>query len=240
MTDHRILVIGDSYMTAEIFTRAFAQRGLAVDATTMTITMPTWDTSSIREYEGDPAEVASLGRGYDVIAFHAAPVTADVLAALPDLRLVGCARGGPVNVDLDAARERGVRVTTTPGKNADARRRPHDRIPDLPRAQRAGVAARRGRAGRRRPSARRIDLRGGPLVRPRGEGTATRSSSGTATSPVWSRLGHGRSARPSPRTTPSSIRPRWRMPRSSPTSTRCSPPAMSSACMRGPPMRTAT
>lgn len=120
MTDHRILVIGDSYMTAEIFTRAFAQRGIHADAATMTITTPTWDTSSIREYEGDPAEVARIARGYDIIVFHAAPVTADVLAALPDLRLVGCARGGPVNVDLDAARERGVRVTTTPGKNADA------------------------------------------------------------------------------------------------------------------------
>lgn len=120
MTDHRILVIGDSYMTAEVFTRAFAQRGISVDAATMTITAPTWDASAIHEFEGDPAEVARVGRGYDIIAFHAAPLTADVFAALPDLRLVGCARGGPVNVDLAAAKERGVRVTTTPGKNADA------------------------------------------------------------------------------------------------------------------------
>lgn len=120
MTDHRILVIGDSYMTAEVFTRAFAQRGIDVDVATMTIAEPTWDASSVREFEGDPAEVARIGAGYDIIAFHAAPITADVLAALPDLRLVGCARGGPVNVDVDAARERGVRVTTTPGKNADA------------------------------------------------------------------------------------------------------------------------
>ncbi|MBN6190986.1 hypothetical protein JQN58_29430 [Aneurinibacillus sp. BA2021] len=120
MTDHRILVIGDSYMTAEVFTRAFAQRGIPVDTATMTIAEPTWDASSIHEFEGDPAEVARLAQGYDVVAFHAAPFTADVLAALPGLRLLGCARGGPVNVDLTAARERGVRVTTTPGKNADA------------------------------------------------------------------------------------------------------------------------
>ncbi|MFD6816832.1 NAD(P)-dependent oxidoreductase [Microbacterium sp. NPDC059771] len=120
MTDHRILVIGDSYMTAEVFTRAFAQRGIPADTATMTIAEPTWDASSIHEFEGDPAEVARLAQGYDVVAFHAAPFTADVLAALPGLRLLGCARGGPVNVDLAAARERGVRVTTTPGKNADA------------------------------------------------------------------------------------------------------------------------
>ncbi|WP_303709749.1 MULTISPECIES: NAD(P)-dependent oxidoreductase [Microbacterium] len=120
MTDHRILVIGDSYMTAEVFTRAFRERGIETDAVTMTIAEPTWDTAAIREFEGDPAEVARLAAGYDVVAFHAAPVTAEVIAALPDLRLLGCARGGPVNVDLDAAREAGVRVTTTPGKNADA------------------------------------------------------------------------------------------------------------------------
>ena len=120
MTDHRILVIGDSYMTADVFVRAFERRGLAADAVTMTIADPTWDTSAIHEYEGDPAEVARIAQGYDVLAFHAAPVTADVLAELPDLRLVGCARGGPVNVDLAAAKARGVRVTTTPGKNADA------------------------------------------------------------------------------------------------------------------------
>lgn len=120
MTDHRILVIGDSYMTAEVFTRAFRERGIDTDAVTMTIAEPTWDTAAIREFEGDPAEVARLAAGYDVVAFHAAPITAEVIAALPDLRLLGCARGGPVNVDLDAARGAGVRVTTTPGKNADA------------------------------------------------------------------------------------------------------------------------
>ncbi|MEJ1091321.1 NAD(P)-dependent oxidoreductase [Microbacterium istanbulense] len=120
MTDPRILVIGDSYMSADVFLRAFEQRGLAADAVTMTIADPTWDTSKIHEFEGDPAEVALVAQGYDVIAFHAAPLTAQVLAALPELRLAGCARGGPVNVDLAAAKERGVRVTTTPGKNADA------------------------------------------------------------------------------------------------------------------------
>lgn len=120
MTDHRILVIGDSYMTADVFVTAFAQRGLAADAVTMTDVDPTWDTSSIHEYEGDPAEVARVAKGYDIIAFHAAPITAEVLAGLPELRLAGCARGGPVNVDLEAARARGIRVTTTPGKNAEA------------------------------------------------------------------------------------------------------------------------
>jgi len=43
-----------------------------------------------------------------------------VLDADPNLRLICCARGGPVNVDVRAATERSIPVVTTPGKNADA------------------------------------------------------------------------------------------------------------------------
>ncbi len=50
---------------------------------------------------------------------HGAPVSAEVLDA-PGLRLVCCARGGPVNVDVAAATERGIPVANTPGKNAEA------------------------------------------------------------------------------------------------------------------------
>jgi len=120
MTTTRILALGDSYMSADIFTRAFVARGLTADAATVTDLAPTGDTSAVREFEGDPVEVARLADGYEIVVFHAAPFTAEVFAALPDLRLIGCARGGPVNVDLAAAAAHGVRVTTTPGKNADA------------------------------------------------------------------------------------------------------------------------
>jgi D-3-phosphoglycerate dehydrogenase / 2-oxoglutarate reductase len=42
-----------------------------------------------------------------------------VLDAAP-IRLVCCARGGPVNVDVAAATDRGIPVVNTPGKNAAA------------------------------------------------------------------------------------------------------------------------
>ena len=120
MSSPRILALGDSYMSAEVFRDAFSAAGLDADTATMTIADATWETGTIREFEGDPAEAAALVSGYDIVACHGAPFTAEVFAAAAGLRFLACARGGPVNIDIDAAKANGVRVTTTPGKNAEA------------------------------------------------------------------------------------------------------------------------
>lgn len=49
-----------------------------------------------------------------------APLTRRVIAASPQLRLIAVSRGGPTNVNLDAAREFGVRVANVPGRNGVA------------------------------------------------------------------------------------------------------------------------
>ena len=39
---------------------------------------------------------------------------------LPQLKLIAVSRGGPVNIDMAAARKRKIRVVNTPGRNATA------------------------------------------------------------------------------------------------------------------------
>jgi D-3-phosphoglycerate dehydrogenase / 2-oxoglutarate reductase len=121
----RVLAIGDPYMPVTCFAEALASLGEAVTVTQLQIDRTdgepprTASERRLREYAGDPAEVARAAAGHDVLVVHGAPVSAEALAA-PGLRLVCCARGGPVNVDVAAATERGIPVANTPGKNAEA------------------------------------------------------------------------------------------------------------------------
>jgi D-3-phosphoglycerate dehydrogenase / 2-oxoglutarate reductase len=121
----RVLVVGDVYMPAGIFTGALADLGDAVAVTELQIggieaAPPRTDSElSLREYVGDPADLVAAVAGHEVLVVHGAPVTAEVLDAAP-LRLVCCARGGPVNVDVAAASARGIPVTNAPGRNAEA------------------------------------------------------------------------------------------------------------------------
>jgi D-3-phosphoglycerate dehydrogenase len=122
----RILVVGDSYLPSEAFREGLSRLAgaheldyLQIDATRQ---RPPADASEarLREYEGSPDEIVEHLAGHEVLVVHGAPVSERVLAGSPKLRLICCARGGPVNVDLAAASARGVPVTTTPGKNAAA------------------------------------------------------------------------------------------------------------------------
>ena len=74
----------------------------------------------LREYMGAPDDiVAKIGEA-EVLITHLAPLSASMMERLPRLRLVAVSRGGPVNIDRAAARERGILVVNTPGRNASA------------------------------------------------------------------------------------------------------------------------
>lgn len=82
---------------------------------------PFGDVDGVREAIGDPGELADAVRGCTALLTHLAPVTRAVLQAGADtLQVVGSVRGGPVNIDLEAAITVGVPVTHLPGRNLSA------------------------------------------------------------------------------------------------------------------------
>ena len=122
----KILVVGDSYITSADFRSALAElvdrhEVEFMDVSPQTDYEPSDDSEGrLIEYEGSPDQVAAALSGHEALVVHGAPVSLKVLMASPALRLVCCARGGPVNIDTEAAARLGIEVVTTPGKNAGA------------------------------------------------------------------------------------------------------------------------
>lgn len=128
---HEIAIIGDYFILPEVFEAAL--RTACPDADlTCRLMQNDWPNTpvihgyegdgsvTIKEYLGDFDAVADFIGRAEVLMMHQSPVTATMLDRLPDLRLIACARGGPVNVDIEAARARNVPVVRAPGRNATA------------------------------------------------------------------------------------------------------------------------
>lgn len=74
----------------------------------------------LKEYMGTADQVIELTGDAEILVTHLAPLSAGIMDRLPKLKFVAVSRGGPVNIDMKAARERGVLVVNTPGRNASA------------------------------------------------------------------------------------------------------------------------
>jgi D-3-phosphoglycerate dehydrogenase / 2-oxoglutarate reductase len=125
-----IAIIGDRFMSPSMFEKALRQR-CGDDLEIRSLETPWPDEpmlhgyaepgmEGLKEYQGKADEVVAHVDGAEIAVTHLAPFSAGILARLPQLRLIAVARGGPVNIDMDAARERQIRVVNTPGRNASA------------------------------------------------------------------------------------------------------------------------
>src|SRR3712207_1788666 len=81
---------------------------------------PFGPVAEVEEASGTEERMIEAMNGVEVVVTQLAPLTARVLEAANNLRLVVCTRGGPVNVNVEAASERGVAVCYAPGRNAPA------------------------------------------------------------------------------------------------------------------------
>ncbi|PWI18397.1 hydroxyacid dehydrogenase [Streptomyces sp. Act143] len=126
MTDAlRAVAAGDHFILPELIRRAITHelREQPVDIHELTLGWPLEPFGPVAEVSeaGDAEdELIEALAGARVLVTQMGPVTARVLDACPDLRLVVVCRGGPVNVNLEAAKSHDVRVCFTPGRNAAA------------------------------------------------------------------------------------------------------------------------
>jgi D-3-phosphoglycerate dehydrogenase len=127
----KIAIIGDLFMKSDIFAEAIRAACPDTDLEISTHDLPWPDEpmehgyaraglDGLKEYMGTPDEVVALTGNAELLVTHLAPLSAGIMAQLPELRFVAVSRGGPVNIDMAAARDRGIRVVNTPGRNASA------------------------------------------------------------------------------------------------------------------------
>jgi D-3-phosphoglycerate dehydrogenase len=120
----RVLAAGDQFVLSELIVEALQReaRG-ALEISTLDLPWPIEPFGQVAEVEeasGTEEQMIEAVNGVEVVVTQLAPLTARVLEAANNLRLVVCTRGGPVNVNVEAASERGIAVCYAPGRNAPA------------------------------------------------------------------------------------------------------------------------
>lgn len=125
-----VAIIGDHFMLPEIFEQKLAEA--CGDLVTTRSKKDNWPdepmehgyavdgVAGLKEYFGTPDGVVDFVDDAEILITQLAPLSRDVFERLPNLKMVAVSRGGPVNVDMQAARDHNVLVVNTPGRNASA------------------------------------------------------------------------------------------------------------------------
>ena len=77
-----------------------------------------YGTQGVREYYGRNDTLKGLLGNCDILVIHGAALPASVIDEVPNLKIICCMRGGPVNIAADHARKKGIILINSPGKNA--------------------------------------------------------------------------------------------------------------------------
>lgn len=119
----RLLLIGDHFIPSQLMRNKLGTTGdrfeIVEDRTEFPL-QPYRDIGEVREASGSEEQMIDLLHGVEACIVHHAPLTRRVLENAHDLRLFVVCRGGPVNVNLEAATEHGVAIGYTPARNAAA------------------------------------------------------------------------------------------------------------------------
>jgi D-3-phosphoglycerate dehydrogenase / 2-oxoglutarate reductase len=127
----KLAIIGDFFMLSDMFEEAIIERCRLHELEITKYNFPWPDEpmehgyaiegmAGLKEYMGTADQVVSLTGEAEILVTHLAPLSATIMDRLPNLKFVAVSRGGPVNIDMKAAREHGIAVVNTPGRNATA------------------------------------------------------------------------------------------------------------------------
>src|SRR5688572_11064880 len=118
------LVAGDQFVLNRLLLDALrAEVGDRLATAEMELNWPTepfGPVAEVHEAAGTEELMLAAVPGIEIAVTEMAPFTARVIEAAHALRLIVVCRGGPVNVNLAAATERGIPVCYTPARNAAA------------------------------------------------------------------------------------------------------------------------
>lgn len=121
----RILAAGDQFIRASRLRDSLESSLTGHDVEISEIEFPWPDepfgrVAEVDEASGTEEQLIEALHGVTAIATQLAPMTKRVIAECPDLRLIAVSRGGPTNINIEAAKEHGVLVANVPGRNGIA------------------------------------------------------------------------------------------------------------------------
>ncbi|RVD57632.1 oxidoreductase [Mesorhizobium sp. M2D.F.Ca.ET.185.01.1.1] len=126
----KIAIIGDRFMLPEVFRSEIEKAcGNSLDIRSletawpdepMEFGNPALGLDKVKEYFGRPDDVVDFIGDAEILVTQLAPLSEGMMQRLPGLKLVAVSRGGPINIDMAAARAHGIRVVNVPGRNASA------------------------------------------------------------------------------------------------------------------------
>ena len=125
-----VAIIGDHFMLPEVFDEKLQDAcGDGVSTRTRKNDWPdvpmehgyaVAGMDGLKEYLGTADEVVEFVGDAQILVTHLAPMSRGMFERLPGLKMIAVSRGGPVNIDMAAAKDHGVLVVNTPGRNASA------------------------------------------------------------------------------------------------------------------------
>ena len=126
----KIAIIGDNFMLPQVF-RAEIEKVATGDFDIRTLQTawpdepmefgnPALGLDKVKEYFGHPDEIVDFIGDAEILVTQLAPLSEAMMRRLPALRLVAVSRGGPINIDMVAARAHRITVVNVPGRNATA------------------------------------------------------------------------------------------------------------------------